>query len=93
MVQQIKEEPDVKEFIKQETLFKKHPEPFGPEFHNTVIAATASFSSYYNNVTSKVTYSLSDLQYPLIVADAIGYGECDFNIFSGRHNCKSSKSD
>jgi hypothetical protein len=47
MKEQIKEKPDIKEFIKQEPPIEDHSESFGFEGYRISFAAFAPFPSYY----------------------------------------------
>jgi hypothetical protein len=77
MKKEIKEEPDVEEFIKEETPPEEHVESFCPEWNKIRVAALSHSSADYSNVTIQSTDGLSYLLNPLIEADAVYHGEGD----------------
>lgn len=68
----VKKEPDIKEFVKQESLFEYHSESMGFPGDRFDLTAPASFSAYYGNFGAEFLNGASHFMNPLIVADAVG---------------------
>ena len=75
MKNKVNEESQVKERVEQESLAEKHSEPYEPERHFIIFAALSRFSAYYRNITTKLPDGFGNFLNPLVVADAVCYGE------------------